>query len=678
MLQSHGKLLITAENLLNKSSLFFMIRTIFLVILSLLISGAQLFCQTDERILIRINDTGITAEEFIRLYTKNTGVDDQPDFDNYFNQFIIFRLKVAQAIEEGIDTTSSFKREFEGYKSQLARNYLTDNEAREKLLKEVYSRLQFEVNAWHILIECRPEATPDDTLTAYKKAMEVRVRLLQEEPFEIVARAVSDDPSSLTNGGNLGWFTATQMILPFEDAVYNMKIGDISMPVRTPYGYHIIKLTGKRSSSGMVKVAHIMKALPPGASEDAWQIAENEINTIYNRIIEGADFAELAKTESDHRETALRGGELEWFRTGDIVQEFTDAAFSLSRNGDISKPVKTPFGWHIIKRLDRKPLGSFEDNRAMLETRLSESHLNSIASRSLVEKLKKEYNYSENSEIVDWFIVNTDTLADSGKNSFYNHDLPKGNLFEFDGGKLTSSSFVDLTETNLQAFNGSNAASLIRQMIDNRASEMLLAHEESQLEKKYPDFRFLIKEFHDGMLLFEINSREVWNKPYTDSTGLLNFYRDTREQYMGEPSADVTIYSLKKPGNIRKLARQVSRLSRKTDGDKRLLEKFNSENDTTLIITSGRYSAGEYPELDRYLRRRGTSIIDWQDMQSVLAVTKTYPAEPKPLEEVRMEVSSAYQDYLEEKWVIQLKKQYPVWVNEPLLKEIKMKLDGRN
>ena len=241
-----------------------MIRAKFLVILLLLNLSAPIFCQTDERVLIRIGDTGITAEEFVRLFTKNSGVDDQPDFDSYLNQFLVFRLKVARAIDEGLDTTESFRREFEGYRNQLARNYLTDNEAREKLLKEVYTRLQSEVNAWHVLIGCRPEATPDDTLAAYKKAMEVRARLLQGEPFEIVARAVSDDPSALTNGGNLGWFSATQMIMPFEDAAYTMKTGEISMPVRTPYGYHVIRLTGKRPSSGMVRVAHIMKALPPG------------------------------------------------------------------------------------------------------------------------------------------------------------------------------------------------------------------------------------------------------------------------------------------------------------------------------------------------------------------------------------------------------------------------------
>lgn len=654
-----------------------MIRVKLLVILLFLIIPSRSYSQTDERILVRIGSTGITAEEFVRLFTKNSGIDDQPDFDDYFNQFLVFRLKVAQAIDEGIDTTIAFKREFEGYRNQLARSYLTDSDAREKLVREVYSRLQYEVNAWHILVGCRPEATPEDTLAAYRKAMEIKARLTQGEPFELVARAVSDDPSAMTNGGNLGWFSATQMIMPFEDAVYSMKPGDISMPVRTPYGYHVIRLTGRRPSSGQIRVAHIMKALPPGATEDAWKTAEADINAIYQRIISGAEFETVAREASDHRESAERGGELEWFRTGDIVQEFTDAAFSLQRNGDISKPVRTPYGWHIIKRIDRKPLGSFEENRSMLEARISESHLNNIARRSLVQKLKKEYRYRENSEIIGWFAVTGDTMALAGKNSFSRDELPNGNLYEFDGGRLSARSFAELTEANIMAFNGSNATMIIRQLIDNKASEMLLALEESKLEEKYPDFRYLVKEFHDGMLLFEINSREVWNKPYTDSTGLASFYMETRDQYMGEPSADIKIYSRADNGNIRTLSRQVAKLGGKADGDKRLMERFNTGRDTNLVITSGRFSIGDDPELDRYIGRKGTSNISWRGMQSVLVVSRTYPAEPQPFEDVRMEVSSAYQDYLEEKWVAQLKKKYPVWVNEPLLKEIKTRLDGR-
>ncbi|MBE0676256.1 MAG: peptidylprolyl isomerase [Bacteroidales bacterium] len=647
-------------------------------LLILALFSAALQSQTDERILLRIDDTGVTAEEFVRLFTKNDAAAEETDFDDYFNQFLIFRLKVEQAMDEGIDTTLAFRKEFEGYRSQLARNYLTDGEAREKLLRDAYSRLQYELNALHILVGCRPEDSPADTAAAYKKAIEIRVRIIEGEPFDQVARAVSDDPSSITNGGNLGWFTAMQMILPFEEAVYSMKPGDVSMPVRTPYGYHIIKLVGRRPTPGRIKVAHIMKALPPGATEQAWNEAANEIKRIHQTLSEGADFSEVAKAESDHRESAMNGGELEWFGPGDIVPEFSDAAFSLLRNGDISEPVKTPYGWHIIKRIDRRALGTFEENRSMLESRLSESHLNSIAKKSMVEKLKKEYNFYLNAENLNWFITTTDTLILSGKNKLSGSSLPAGVLFEFDGGSMTCREFAAVVESNIEAFDGTNAFGIINRLIESKVSEIILAWEESRLEQKYPDFRYLVKEFHDGMLLFEINSREVWNRPYSDTTGLSDYYNTNISLFMGNPSADVTIYSLKESNpKIKNLSRLVAKYGSKPYGNERILEKYTSNGDTLLVITSGRWYQGDDPQLDRHLRKRGSDNIIWNGMQSVLVVSRVYEAEPIPFQEARPEAASLYQDYLEATWVEQLKSKYNVWVNEKLLEELRVKFDGK-
>jgi peptidyl-prolyl cis-trans isomerase SurA len=652
-------------------------KVIIFAILAVLQLTVRLSGQTDERVLIRINQNGITAEEFVRLFTKNLTPDEKPDFDQYFEQFLIFRLKVAEAAQQGIDTTTSFIKEFEGYRSQLARTYLTDNEAREELLKNAYGRLQYEINAWHILVGCRPETPPADTLIAWRKAMEIRARILEGEPFELVARATSDDPSVLTTGGDLGWFTAQQMIKPFEDAAYSMKPGELSMPVRTPYGYHIIKLVDSRPSSGRIKVAHIMKALPPGASEDAWAKAEHEIGLIHKSLLAGEPFSELALKESDHRESAENGGELEWFGSGEIVQEFSKASFALLRNGDISSPVRTPYGWHIIKRIDRKPLGSFEENRGLLEARFSESHMTTIARTSLVKKLKIEYNYVINQPVVDWFIAYSDTLLSSGITFFDKNKVPAGNLFEFDGGNITAHSFAGLLESNMGAFNGMNTSSVINQLIDNKTTEALITYEDSRLEMKYPDFRYLVKEFHDGMLLFEINSREVWNKPYNDTTGLQNFFQRNNEKYMGLHSADITVYSLKSPAKIKPLAKLVSRHGLKPGGNAKILEKYITGNDTALVIFSERLYHGEKPELDRYLKKRGSHNLNWNGMESVMAVNKIYPEEPLPLDEVKHEVIADYQDYLEEKWVGQLKKKYSVWVNDRLLAEIREKLNGK-
>ncbi len=225
-----------------------------------------------------------------------------------------------------------------------------------------------------------------------EKSSGIRERIIEGEPFEQVARGSSDDPSVKFNGGNLGYFTVFQMIMPFEDAAYSLKKGAISRPVRTPYGYHIIKVTDRRPSKGKIKVAHIMKASPPDTDEKAAKDAENEINRIYNMLLDGASFKELAEKYSDHKESAKNGGELNWFGAGEIISDFSEAAFSLKDTGNYTKPVRTIYGWHIIKLIDRKAPVSFEESRSYLESKINQSYLNSISKKSFVDKLKKSIN----------------------------------------------------------------------------------------------------------------------------------------------------------------------------------------------------------------------------------------------------------------------------------------------
>lgn len=653
------------------------IRTIFAVTLICLLCP-PVAGQSDERVLLRIGETQVTAEEFIRLYTKNRGIGDNPGFDTYFDQFVIFRLKVEQAIEEGLDTTISFRSEFEGYRNQLAKKYLTDNEARERLLRNAYERLGHEVNASHILVACNPDASPQDSLAAFSKALEIRSRLTGGENFSEVARATSDDPSASINGGNLGWFTSMQMVKQFEDTVYSMNPGDISQPVRTPFGYHIIMLNGKRNSSGRLKVAHIMKGVPPGATVEEWNITRDRITGLLNEVRNGASFSEIAARESDHRESASRGGELEWFGAGEIIPEFSDAAFSIKGNGEITGPVKTPYGWHLIMLIDRKPIGSFEENRSMLESRLSESHLNTVARRTLVEKLSKEYHLTINSAIIEKLAIVTDSLILAGGKKIPDWPQSQARVFSFDGGGMNISELIDIIESNIEAFNGTNARSVIIQIAGNTSSEMLIGHEDKMLEKKNPDFRYLVKEFHDGMLLFEINSREVWNKPYTDSTGLKKFYETNQNQYLGEPSVTAKIYSLREKGNLNTLAKLVRKYGNSKNGSQKIIGRFTSGGDTSLVITEDRWYRGDDEEIDPFMERRGVTTLTWQGRSSVIDVIRINDPEPRPFDEVRNEVAAAYQDYLEQQWLAQLKKRYSVWVNEKLLEELKLKYNGQH
>ena len=295
-------------------------------LLTILITAVPVICQAQDfnsSILITVGGSNTEAGEFIRMYKKSMEPGKILPVDDYVRQYTIFKLKVADAISEGYDTTASFRNELNGYRNQLAQNYLTDVQTKDRLLRKAYDRSLTEINAWHILVAMPQDASPRDTLNAWKKANEIRTRILTGETFEQVARSTSDDQSVKINGGNLGYITVFQMIMPFEDAVYSMKKGALSRPVRTPYGYHIIKVTDIRPSKGRIQVAHIMKNAPPGTDEPDLKKAEYEISNIYKLLKEGASFSDLAIKYSDHKESASKGGVLDWFGTGEMIPDFS-------------------------------------------------------------------------------------------------------------------------------------------------------------------------------------------------------------------------------------------------------------------------------------------------------------------------------------------------------------------
>jgi len=351
--------------------------------------------QNNNEILLTIHDRKITKAEFERIYRKNnrnSSIIDKKSLEEYLDLFINFKLKVIEAKELGLDITASFIKEFEGYRKQLAKPYLIDNKTNEELISEAYKRIKQEVRASHILIRVDINATPEDTLFAYNKTLNIRERLLEGEPFEIVAKRTSDDPSVKNNGGDLGYFTAFQMPYSFETAAYNTNVSELSMPVTTRFGYHIIKVTDKRVAQGQIKVAHILLTVSQGAKQEEKEKARKKIVDIYEQLKNDEDFGELAKKYSEDPGTAKNGGELPWFGVGRImVREFENAAFALKKNGDISGPVRTSVGWHIIKRIDKKEIESFDEMKTQLENKISKDERALISKMSFIQKLKREY-----------------------------------------------------------------------------------------------------------------------------------------------------------------------------------------------------------------------------------------------------------------------------------------------
>jgi peptidyl-prolyl cis-trans isomerase SurA len=649
---------------------------------SLLISMVLLlpaFCQAQDlnsKILMTVGGNKIQAGEFIRMYKKSIEPGKPLDIDSYLKQFTIFKLKVADAVANGYDTTKAFRTELSGYRNQLAQNYLTDTKAKEKLLQKTYQRSLTEINAWHILVALAPEASAEDTIKAWQKASDIRERIIKGESFEVVARGTSDDKSVKINGGNLGYFTVFQMIMPFEDAAYSLKVGAVSEPVRTPYGYHIIKVTDKRPSQGRIKVAHIMKYAPPGTAENEVKKAEEEINSIYKMLQEGASFKGLAAKYSDHKESAVKGGDLDWFGSGEIISDFSEAAFSLRDTGSYTKPVRTIYGWHIIKLLDRKPPGSFEESRSYLESKINQSNLNSLSKKSFVENLKKEYKFTINQDAYNWFVSNTDTLIIRGLKKYNRETMPSGNMYTFANQYITNNSFANYIEKRGSMIVTNDSVAFINSSIETCASDQIISYENSVLEKKYPEFRYLMGEFHDGILLFEISENKVWNRVSKDSTGLHKYYDDHKKDYLSRQSINTKIYTLKSPEGEKSLDAAYKKYSKKPDMDDLLIKKFNKKNDTLLTITERKWTRGEDPEIDKLKWVSGMQSFSKGGFPSIILINTVTEPVPLSFNEIQGEMMTGYQDFLENEWTGQLKEKYSVKIDNLVLDEVKKALNN--
>ena len=466
---------------------------IFIILLLIGFSVFPVFAQNEETILT-IDDTKVTKAEFERIYKKNNtnlfNEEDKKSPRDYLKLFINFKLKVIEAQHLKMDTDSVFIAELAGYRKELAAPYLTDVSYNEQMVHETHERMLKEINASHILFRIPENATREAEQAIYEKALDVRQEILDGKDFNEAAVEYSQDPSAQSNRGNLNYFTAFQMVSPFENAAFKTKVGEISEPVRTSFGYHLIKVHDIRKNRGEVRVAHIMKMFPDGISEAGKMKLKNEIDSIYTLLQNGADFSETAKKYSDDKRSGQYGGEMPWFTSGRMIPEFAEPAFNIPKPGDCTKPVETQFGYHIIKKLDQRPVKSFEEAKADIENRIKNDPARSSSSKHVfVEKLKKEYAYSEELKNID----KLRSLPVDGE--FENLDMK---LFTIEGNDYRLESLVNYIHE--QNINTGNCSKVFDQWVENEITNL----ENSKLEKKYPEFRYLLQEFHDGILLFNI------------------------------------------------------------------------------------------------------------------------------------------------------------------------------
>lgn len=593
------------------------------LIFSMMAVLAMTSVMAQDEVIMTIAGKPVTTSEFLYIYEKNnqeTGVESK-SLDEYVDLFVNFKLKVAEAEARGIDTTQEFVKELAGYRAQATGKYMVDSAAFDSLVLMSYARMQHPRRAAHIAIQCPMGSSDSVQAAALAKIEEARVRVTTgltvtktvkkkiktiqqpKEDFFAVAREVSTDPGVQDNNGELGWITVFRYVYPFEDAVYNTPVGEVTPIFRTAYGYHIA-LVEEEGTAKEVKAAHIMKMVPrDNAEEDAKQKAAME--AIYERVVAGEDFATLAKELSDDKGSAIQGGDLGWFGKGMMVKEFEQTAFNMEVNS-VSKPFRTTYGWHIIYKSGERDIMPLDSLRTQIERSVNRDERHKEMDKSFIRKARAEYN------------------------------LP-----------------AEMSDEDVRAY------------------------ADQHLEEKYPEFNALVREYHDGILLFDVSLEEVWDKAAQDTIGLAKYFKANKKNYKWDKPHYKGYLVRCQDENIAKVAKAIIKNAEKDSVQSYLTQRLNTDSTKVVTCVYGLWEQGKNPMVDKFgLDQKDVEVEVDETYPVVFTVGKKLKA-PQEYTDVRSQVVTDYQDYLEKAWIQQLRAKYEVVIDENVLNKVKQQVSAR-
>ncbi len=623
--------------------------------------------------LLTIDQKSITKSEFEAIYRKNNrdSLISNKDLDEYMELFINFKLKVMEAESMGRDTASQFVRELAGYREQLARPYLVDKAITDSLVREAYDRMLQEVRASHILVKIAPEPSPADTLAAWNKIMAIKAKLsANADNFNEMAKLQSEDPSAKTNAGDLGYFTSLQMVYPFENAVFRTPVGKIGGPVRTQFGYHIVTVTDRRPARGQVRVAHIMVRTEDNDPEEVRNSNKKRIDEVYTKLQSGEKFGDLARKFSDDRTSAEKDGELPVFGAGKMVAEFEEAAFSLKNPVDFTAPVLSPYGWHIILLLEKIPVGTYDELEKDLRSRIGRDTRSEITRDTFIAKRKAEYNFNEDLKSLKAIYKEVDTSYFSG-NWVPSAKLLQMNktIFTLDGINYTQSQFGAYLQNNQRAGRkGTDITATVNGAYKDWVNTVVMDYENQQLEPKHPEFKALMSEYRDGILLFDLTDERVWTRAVKDSAGLADYYEKNKTNFMWGERASYDLYIVEDEATGKK----VQKMLKKGKSLDEIRNSLNIDSALKVRVESALKEKADVPLSAKIEWKVGVSPAASDGGQlKIVNIKEIRQAQPKEFNEARGLITAAYQNYLESEWIKQLRASHKVNVNKEVLYSIK-------
>ena len=648
-------------------------------IAGLLASAATVSAQSDP-VIMTIGGEPVLKSEFEYIYNKNSSSSiDKKSLDEYVDLFVKFKMKVMEAKERQLNELPSYLKEYQSYKDQLILPYLIDNETEENLAREAYERYKTMVNCSHILIKVKDT----DSLSAYKKINDLYAQLKKGADFAELAKKNSECPSA-AQGGMLNYIKPFTTVYPFETAAYNTPVGQYSRPFRTEFGYHIVKVHSVLNVENSYRVAQIFKRESPTAKASA--------DSIRQAIKSVEDFNRLVLSCTDDRDGAMRGGELGWVNAGRFPAELEAAARKMTKVGEVSDVIKTEFGYHILVARDIQPMESYEKMLPELKKRLLRDSRSMTVVQKSREKLEMKYAFSKIDGGLDPFyaVAQDTTLTYSELNGrLQDLDAP---LFTISGEYYPQASFVsafknhrdiwmsvkDATKKNTndakrtiernKEYLGLTPHKLVDLAFDKYINEVLTGLYKETLLQENKELRNLLQEYSDGLLLFDISSKEVWSKATSNVDGLTKFFEANKEKYRFDSPRfkGVVVRCVDKntKSEVEKFAKDLI-----FEGmDARILTEFN-KNGVRVKAESGLYAKGANKVVDQeYFNVKGA----YSDAEYPYVVCIGELLEvPNSFKDVKGPVTADYQNYLEEEWVKHLRSKYNVKLNQDVLKTVK-------
>ena len=647
-----------------------------LLLLLLIVGYFNGNAQNKKNILLTINSNPVYSSDFTKVFNKNLDLvveESQKNVAGYLDLFIDYKLKITEAYAQELDKNKLYIKEFKKYEDQLSKKYIYDKRVVSKLVEEAYDRSLEEINAEHILVLSNLNDSPNDTLKAYNKIKEAHVKALKGENFTSLVLDYSEEPGAKKSKGKLGYFTAFQMVYQFENAAYNTSVGEISEITRTAFGYHILKINDRRKKKPKINVSHIMIFSNKNKKvEDP----EERINELYAMIMQGEPFENIAKQFSEDKNTGIKGGQLKTFGPGDLkAPKFENAAYSIKNKGEVIAPIQSAFGWHIIRLNERFSIPSFEEQKDDIEKKVKGGARALVVTQAINNKIIKKYGFNQVESYTSYFnnYINDSILT--RKWTYSSIPLTENKiLFTIGDHDATYTDFAEYLRDNQKKIKKyANKESLLLDMYVKFKNETLENYFKERLEIENTEYATIINDYRNGLLVYDVMNKNIWQIAKADSIGLKNYYEKNKNNYKWKKRLDVDIYSSSDEVRIK----EVQTLLMRGEELATIKKQINSDGKINIITLSDIFEIDQSELPEGLIPEKGISDIKLNDGFYVLVNIKEV-MEPtlKEFDEVRGKVISDFQTEIEKKWIQSLRDKYKVEINNKSLKKLKRKLDN--